>query len=137
MNSAPILRRRATSTTSASNSAKPPRSSRRTSRNLRFLMTANTNSAVSSCRAPFPKMDGVEDATALERKKPHPVPSVLRGVDANVADGCLSGDGVRDMGLLKFAYQQANRSKRIRRFPDNSWVAVPPIATGERSEGAR
>jgi DNA replication protein DnaC len=38
-----ILRRKATSTTSASNSARPPRLSRRTSKNPRFLMTANSS----------------------------------------------------------------------------------------------
>src|SRR6266542_1504789 len=41
-NSALILRRKVISTTSASNCAKPPRPCRRMSKNLRFLMTANT-----------------------------------------------------------------------------------------------
>lgn len=40
-NSALILHQNATSTTSASSSAKPPRLSRPTSKNLRLLMTAN------------------------------------------------------------------------------------------------
>jgi hypothetical protein len=40
-NSEPILRRKVTSTTSASSSVKLPRPSRRTPKNLRFLMTAN------------------------------------------------------------------------------------------------
>jgi hypothetical protein len=43
-NSVNILPQRATSTTCASSCAKPPRPFRRTSKNLRFLMTANTQS---------------------------------------------------------------------------------------------
>jgi hypothetical protein len=45
-NSTPILRRKGISITSASSCAKPPRLSRRTSKNLRFLMTANISTGL-------------------------------------------------------------------------------------------